>query len=112
MQLPPKQTLIVMILTDANLSKSKHPRPLSKALPEFYQREVIGDQHGEVLHDLVQNQPQNVQALSDGKLNETWCNNDYYKYLENQRRIKDSQLKQLSARIDLGFQPARAKKPF
>ena len=109
------QTDLNCVDTDANLSLSKHhPRPLSKAMPEFYQehgRQACGDPQGEVLHDLVQNQPQK-QALTDGELNETWCNNDYYKYLENQRRIKDSQLKQLSAKIDLGFNPARAKKPF
>ena len=36
----------------------------------------------------------------------------HYEYLENERRKKELQLQQLSAKIKLGFKPVNARKPF
>ena len=45
-------------------------------------------------------------------LSDESCRNEAYQYLLNQKRVKDVQLQQLSAKVNLGFKPVFSKKPF
>ena len=70
------------------------PQPNQEQTPEAYS--------GPLIQQLKAQQP---------VVNETQTIQNY-KYLENQKRMKEIQLQQLSAKINLGFKPIKTRKPF
>ena len=76
------------------------------------QRPEVHNGHREVLFDLPRKLPLGSPRRDAMFVNETQSGQDYYQHLENQRRSKELQLEQLSAKINLGFKPPKTKKPF
>ena len=84
------------------------PQPNQEQPPEAYDC-----QHIQELQKQKLNRPQHqpVDVRTDKLVNETRTIQNF-KYLEDQKRMKELQLQQLSAKINLGFKPLKTRKPF
>ena len=115
----------------AHLSQTHQHQVLTNSLlsePEIFQSRKQGqavqntfqDQDSELflgnycaLQGEKQHEGRDRQILEPGALRNQICRDqELYKYLENEKRQKDKEIKELTSKLSFGFKPVKTKKTF